>query len=65
MVKTDKLDSNKQSSIAPFLYTPEVFPDDVVTQNIETTKNASKLKSKMKVLDGDEVPEQLMIWLKT
>ena len=63
-MKSDKLDSNKQSGIAPFLYTPEVFPDDVATQNIETTENGSKLKSKMKVLDSDEVPEQLMTWLK-
>ena len=64
MVKINKLDSNKQSGILPFLYTPEVFPDDVATQNIETTENGSKLKSKMKVLEGDEVPEQLMIWVK-
>ena len=64
MVKIDKLDSNKQSGISPFLYTPKVFPDDVATQNIETTENGSKLKSKMKVLDGDEVLEQLMIWCK-
>ena len=64
MVKIDKLDSNKRSGILPFLYVPEVFPDDVATQNIETTENGSKLKSKMKVLEGDEVPEQLMIWIK-
>ena len=53
MVKTDKLDSNKRSSISPFLYTPEVFPGDTATQTIETTENV-----------GDEVPKQLMIWLK-
>jgi len=64
MVKINKLDSNKRSGISPFLYTPEVFPDDVATQNIETTENSSKLKLKMKVLDGDEVPEQLIIWIK-
>ena len=64
MVKINKLDSNKQSGISPFLYTPEVFPDDVATQNIETTENGSKLKSKMEVLDGHKVPEQLMIWCK-
>ena len=64
MVKINKLDSNKRSGISPFLYTPEVFPDDVATQNIETTENGNKLKLKMKVLDGDEVPEQLMIWTK-
>ena len=64
MVKIDKLDSNKRSGILPFLYTPKAFPDDVATQNNETTENGSKLKSKMKVQEGDEVPEQLMIWVK-
>ena len=64
MVKIDKLEKNNKSGILPFLYTPEVFPDDVATQNIETTENSSKLKSKMEVLDCDEVPEQLMIWIK-
>ena len=64
MVKIEKLDSNKRSGISPFLYVPKVFPDDVATQNIETTKNGSKLKSKMKVLEGDGVPGQLMIWIK-
>ena len=64
MVKTDKLDSNKRSGIAPFLYISEVFPEDTATQNVETNENGSKLKSKMKVLNGDEVPKQLMIWCK-
>ena len=57
MVKIDKLDSNKRSGIAPFLYTPEVWPDDAAMQNIETTENGSKLKLKMLVLEGDETPE--------
>ena len=47
MVKINKLDSNKRSGISPFLYTPEVFPDETATQNIETTENGSKLKSKI------------------
>ena len=64
MVKIDKLDSNKRSGILPSLYTPKVFPDDVATQKIETIENSSKLKSKMKVLEGDEVSEQLIIWIK-
>ena len=64
MVKNDKLDSKKRSGISPFLYTPEVWPDDAATQNIETTENGNKLKSKMRVLEGDETPEQYMIWLK-
>ena len=61
MVKTDKLDRIKRSGIAPFLYTPEAWPIDAATQNIETTENGSKLKSKMLVLEGDETPEQFMI----
>ena len=64
MVKADKLPSNKRNGISPFLYTPEEFPEDSAMQNIETTENGSKLKSKMGVLNGDEVPEQLMIWCK-
>ena len=64
MVKSDKLDKVKRSGISPFLYTPEAFPEDHPTQNIETTENGSKLKSKMRVLEGDEQPKQLMLWLK-
>ena len=64
MVKTDKLDSKKRSGITPFLYMPELWPEDTATQNIETTENGNKLKLKMRVLEGDEVPDQLMIWLK-
>ena len=56
--------NNKRSGMSPFIYTPEEFPDNAATQNIETTENGSKLKSKMHILMGDEVPEQLMIWLK-
>ena len=55
---------NKQSGMSPFIYTPEEFPKDAATQMIETTENGSKLKSKIHLLNGDEVPEQLMIWLK-
>ena len=61
MVEIDKLDSNKRSGISPFLYTPEVWPDNAATQNIETTENGSKLTSKMRVLEGDKTPEQFMI----
>ena len=62
MVK-DTSDSKKRSGVTPFLYKPELWPEDAATQNIETTENGNKLKSKMRVLEGDEVPEQLMIWL--
>jgi len=64
MVKIDRLDRAKRSGISPFLYTPETFPDDHPTQNIETTENGSKIKTKMRVLEGDEAPEQFMFWLK-
>ena len=64
IVKIDKLDSNKRSGISSFLYNPKAWPDDAATQNIKTTKNGSKLKSKMRLLEGDKVPEQLMVWLK-
>ena len=63
MVKLDKLDSKKRSGITPFLYTLELWPEDAATQIIEMTENRNKLKSKMRVLEGDEVPEQLMIWI--
>ena len=64
MVKVEKLDRAKRSGISPFLYKAEVFPEDAATQNIETTENGNKLKSKMRVLEGGEVPKQYMIWLK-
>ena len=57
MVKSDKLDSKKRSGVTPFFYMPELWPEDAATQNIETTENRNKLKSKMRVLEGDEVPE--------
>ena len=61
MVK-DTSDNKKRSGVTPFLYKPELWPEDAATQNIETTENGHKVKSKMRVLEGDEVPEQLMIW---
>ena len=67
MAKGDQngVPNNKRSGMSPFIFTPEEFPEDTATQNIETTENGSKLKSKKHVLIGDEVPEQLMIQLKT
>ena len=47
-----------------FIYTPEEFLEDAATQVIETTENGNNFKSKMHLLNGDELPEQLMIWLK-
>ena len=62
--ESQSLPSNKRSDTTPFIYTPEEFPNDAAKETIETTENGSKLKIKMHVLMGDEVPEQLMIWLK-
>ena len=62
--KRNGLPGNKRSGMTPFIYTPEEFPGDTATQNIETTENDSKLKSKMRVLNRNEMSEQLMIWLK-
>ena len=50
--------------MTPFIYMLEEFPEDVATQNIETTENGNKLKSKMHLLNRDELPEEPMIWLK-
>ena len=61
MVKDDN--KSKRSGVTPFLYKPEPWPEDAATQNIETTENGHKVKSKMRMLEGDEVPEQFMIWL--
>ena len=67
MTKTGKkiiLFGDKRNDMTSLIYSPEEFPEDTATQNIETTQNGSKLQSKMRVLNGGEVPEQLMIWLK-
>ena len=55
------LSGNTRSGISPFIHMPEEFPEDAATQMIETTENGSKLKSKMHLLIGDKVPEQLLI----
>ena len=54
----------KSSGIQPFLFTPEEWPKDAPEQIIETTEGRNRLKSKMKVLSGNETPEQLMMYLK-
>ena len=57
-------DKDKRSGMSPFIYAPGEFPEDASTQTIETTEGRNKLKSKMHILNGNEVPKQLMIWLK-
>ena len=47
----------KSSGIQPFLFTPEEWPKDAPEQIIETTEGRNRLKSKMKVLSGNETPE--------
>ena len=53
--------SERSSGMISFVYTPEEFSEDVTTQIIETTENGNRLKLKVHILNGDEVPEQLMI----
>ena len=68
--KLDRQDSDKKkkveksSGIQPFLFTPEEWPKDAPEQIIETTEGRNRLKSKKKVLSGNEAPEQLMMYLK-
>ena len=57
MGEAQDLTSDKRSGMTPFIYTPEKFPEYAATQMIETTENGSELKSKMHLLNGDEVPE--------
>ena len=52
------------SGIEPFLYTVEVWPDNASTQILKTTEGRNKLDNKMYILQGDEISEQLMIYLK-
>ena len=47
----------KSSGIQPFLFTAEEWPKDAPEQIIETTEGRNRLKSKMKVLSGNETPE--------
>ena len=37
MVKDDN--KSKRSGVTPFLYKPELWPEDAATQNIKTTEN--------------------------
>ena len=60
--KEQSFTGNKRSDMTPFIYTPEEFSEDTATQNIETTKNGSKLKSKIHLLNGDKVPKQFIIF---
>ena len=68
--KSDNRDSDKKkkveksSGIQPFLFTPEEQAKDAPEQIIETTEGRNRLKSKMKVLSGNETSEQLMMYLK-
>ena len=54
----------KSNGIQPFLFTPKERPNDVPTQIIKTTEERIKLKIKMNILQGDETPEQLTVYLK-
>ena len=52
------------SGFKPFLYDAECWDTAAPSQILKTTENGSKLDNKMYVLQGDETPEQLMLWIK-
>jgi hypothetical protein len=52
------------SGFKPFLYDAEEWDTTSPYQNLKTTENGNKLDNKMYVLQGDETPEQLMLWIK-
>lgn len=52
------------SGICPFLYEAKTWDEKALTQIIKTTIGKSKLDNKIHFLQVDEIPEQLMLWLK-
>ena len=52
------------SGFKPFLYDAEEWDTTSPYQILKTTENGNKLDNKMYVLQGDETPEQLMLWIK-
>ena len=65
MTKTEDDAHNQQSSgIPPFTYTKEEWPTDQPKETVTsgTCKRSGKVSSKMKVLNGTEIPEMLMMW---
>jgi hypothetical protein len=48
----------------PFLYEAEGWDTKAPSQILKTTENGNRLDNKMYILQGDETPEQLMLWIK-
>ena len=74
---SDKKDSNKDepeakkkklersSGIKPFFYVAEEWPEDASSQTLKTTEGRQQVTTKMFILNGNEIPKQLMIYLKS
>jgi hypothetical protein len=52
------------SGFKPFLYDAECWETTAPSQTVKTTENGNRIDSKMYILQGDETPEQLMLWIK-
>ena len=52
------------SGFKPFLYDAEEWDTKSPSQILKTTENGNRIDSKMFILQGDETPEQLMLWIK-
>ena len=53
------------SGYKPFLYVAEEWPEDAPSQTLKTTEGRQQVITKMFILNGNETPEQLMIYLKS
>ena len=60
----DNARRSRSSGIRPFTYTKEEWPTDQKTETVTsgTGKSGGKVSNKMKVLNGTETPEMLMMW---
>ena len=60
----DDARKQKSSGIRPFTYTKEEWPTDQPTETVTTRtgKSGGKVSNKMKVLNGTETPEMLIMW---
>ncbi|OEU21421.1 hypothetical protein FRACYDRAFT_235044 [Fragilariopsis cylindrus CCMP1102] len=52
------------SGFKPFLYDAEEWDTKSPSQILKTTENGNRIDNKMYILQGDETPEQLMLWIK-
>ena len=60
----DKARRSRSSGIRPFTYNKEEWLADQKTETVTsgTGKSGGKVSNKMKVLNGTETPEMLMMW---